>query len=147
VSIVNSSSDAPFVAARLTPELLVTDLDASVRFWVGLCGFRIVYGRPEEGFVYLDFDGAQVMLEQIGLGRNWITEALDIPLGRGINFQVSVEAIAPVLQRLADAKWDLFMAPEEKWYQTGESQTGLLQFLVQDPDGYLIRFAEALTSG
>jgi hypothetical protein len=33
------------------------------------------------------------------------------------------------------------MQPEQKWYRTGEVETGVHQFLVQDPDGYLIRFA------
>jgi hypothetical protein len=31
------------------------------------------------------------------------------------------------------------MEPEQKWYRTGEIETGVHQFLVQDPDGYLIR--------
>jgi hypothetical protein len=33
------------------------------------------------------------------------------------------------------------MKPEQKWYRTGEVETGARQFLVQDPDGYLIRFS------
>jgi hypothetical protein len=35
----------------------------------------------------------------------------------------------------------LFMALEEKWYRTGDVETGVHQFLVQDPDGYLVRFS------
>ncbi|HTQ34800.1 MAG TPA: hypothetical protein VMI30_11555 [Stellaceae bacterium] len=31
--------------------------------------------------------------------------------------------------------WLLFLAPEEKWYRTGAVETGVRQFLVQDPDG------------
>ena len=42
---------------------------------------------------------------------------------------------------LAPAGWPLFMQPEQKWYRTGEVETGVHQFLVQDPDGYLIRFS------
>jgi hypothetical protein len=38
----SSSSDAAAVAVTpsLVPELLVTNLEASLRFWVGLSGFR-----------------------------------------------------------------------------------------------------------
>jgi hypothetical protein len=41
-------------------------------------------------------------------------------------------------------EWPLFMEPEQKWYRTGEIETGVHQFLVQDPDGYLIRFSAGL---
>ena len=34
----------------------------------------------------------------------------------------------------------LFMQPETKWYDVGVAEAGVQQFLVQDPDGYLIRF-------
>ena len=36
------------------------------------------------------------------------------------------------------------MATEEKWYAAGSVETGVRQFLVQDPDGYLVRLAEEL---
>jgi hypothetical protein len=36
------------------------------------------------------------------------------------------------------------MAPEEKWYRTGARETGVRQFLVQDPDGYLLRLQQRL---
>lgn len=35
---------------------------------------------------------------------------------------------------------ELFMQPETKWYGVGTEQAGVDQFLVQDPDGYLVRF-------
>jgi catechol 2,3-dioxygenase-like lactoylglutathione lyase family enzyme len=54
------------------PELLVTDLATSLDFWVGLCSFRVLYDRPQEGFAYLHRGTAHLMLEQIGAGRNWV---------------------------------------------------------------------------
>jgi catechol 2,3-dioxygenase-like lactoylglutathione lyase family enzyme len=125
----------------LVPELLVTNVEASLRFWCDLCGFAITFDRLEEGFAYLDLGGAQVMLEEQGRSRNWLTGPLEAPLGRGVNFQVQVPALEPILAALARAGWPLFMAPEEKWYRTGTVETGVHQFLVQDPDGYLIRFS------
>ena len=130
----------------LVPELLITDLATSLGFWVTLCGFEILYDRPQEGFAYLQCGTAQIMLEQIGVGRNWVADTLERPLGRGVNFQVSVPAITPLVERLAASDWPLFMAPEEKWYQTGGTEAGVSQFLVQDPDGYLIRFTSRLTA-
>jgi catechol 2,3-dioxygenase-like lactoylglutathione lyase family enzyme len=133
-----------FAPARLVPELLVANINDSLRFWRDVCGFRVAFDRKDEGFAYLDLDGAQVMLEERGRGRNWITGPLEAPLGRGINFQIRVGSIQPILGALERAGWPLFMAPEQKWYRTGAVETGVSQFLVQDPDGYLIRFSALL---
>jgi len=129
----------------LVPELLVEVLAASVEFWVGLCGFEISYDRPEDGFAYLTSGTAHVMLEQAGIGRNWIPAPLDRPLGRGVNFQINVPSIEPLIHRLTAKGWPLFLAPEERWYRTGATEVGLTQFLVQDPDGYLLRFSARLS--
>ncbi len=123
----------------LVPELLVADIDASLAFWCNLCGFEVVYDRPGEGFAYIARGSAHVMLEQAGVGRNWVTGQLASPRGRGINFQISVPDLTPILKALSEAGWPLFMEPEERWYQVHSDQTGVAQFLVQDPDGYLIR--------
>jgi catechol 2,3-dioxygenase-like lactoylglutathione lyase family enzyme len=127
--------------ARMVPELLVTDIGKSLRFWRDVCGFAVLFDRPDEGFAYLDLDGAQIMLDEIGQTRNWETGLMEVPFGRGVNFQVNVPAIEPILTALAQADWPLYMKPEQKWYRTGEVETGVHQFLVQDPDGYLVRFS------
>ena len=127
-------------APTLVPELSVTELQISLSFWVGLCGFEVVYERPEEGFAYIRLGSAHLMLDQIGLGRDWLTDTLERPLGRGINFEISVPSIDSLTSRLAEADWPLFLEPETKWYRTADRETGVRQFLVQDPDGYLLRF-------
>ena len=127
----------------MVPELAVTDVAASLRFWVKLCGFAVVYERPDEGFAYLRLGSSELMLDQLGLGRDWITAPVEPPLGRGVNFTVSVASIEPVVERLDAAGWPLFMEPETKLYVTGDSTASVRQFLVQDPDGYLLRFSAA----
>ena len=139
-----STAVPDFTWARLVPELLVTDVNASLRFWRDLCGIGVAFDRLREGFVYLDLDGAQIMLEERDRSRNWIVGPMEAPFGRGINLQVGVRTIDPILASLAAADWPLFMKPEEKWYRTGDVETGVHQFLVQDPDGYLIRFSAGL---
>jgi catechol 2,3-dioxygenase-like lactoylglutathione lyase family enzyme len=141
------SGDLPpdFAWSKLVPELLVTDLATSLRFWRDLCGFIVAYERPEEGFAYLDRGGVQVMLEEaFRPGRRWITGPLEPPFGRGINLQIEVASLEPILDALAAASWPLYLVPEEKWYRAGTQETGVRQFLVQDPDGYLLRFQQAL---
>lgn len=128
----------------LVPELLVTDIDQSIEFWCGNCGFELSYSRPEERFAYIELGAAHVMLEQIGVGRNWVTSALEPPLGRGINLQISVPDTDAMVKTLERAGVQLFMQPEIRWYRLADDQVGVKQFLVTDPDGYLIRFQSSL---
>ncbi|CAL8898607.1 VOC family protein [Kocuria varians] len=130
----------------LVPELLVSDVLKSLEFWRGLCGFRINYQRAEEGFAYISLGSAHIMLEQHGVGRNWVTGPLEPPLGRGLNFQISVPRIEPIITALREADYPLFMEPESKWYRIdSHTEAGVQQFLVADPDGYLIRFQESIS--
>ncbi|WOF23972.1 VOC family protein [Microbacterium betulae] len=135
-----SSAEGP----ALVPELLVADVEKSVDFWCGLCGFAIDYRREEEGFASISSGSAHVMLEQQGVGRNWITASLERPLGRGINLQITVPDVAPILSSLREVGYPLFLEPETKLYRTDRGDVGVRQFLVADPDGYLIRFQAAL---
>ena len=128
----------------LVPELSVTDYEASRHFWCDLVGFSLRYERPEEGFGYLVLGNAHLMLDQINQGRTWATGALEPPLGRGINFEVQVENLDPALQRIMSAGWPIFVEPEEEWYRAGDIEIGVRQFLVQDPDGYLLRLQQEI---
>ena len=129
----------------LVPELLVSDTLKSIEFWCGLCGFQIDYQRPEEGFASISLGSARIMLDQRGIGRDWITAPLELPLGRGVNFQISVPSLDPILAALRGADHPLFLPPETKWYRVGDfDEVGVHQFLVTDPDGYLIRFQATL---
>jgi catechol 2,3-dioxygenase-like lactoylglutathione lyase family enzyme len=125
----------------------VTSTEASLEFWCGLCGFEIAYQREDEGFAYLTRGSAHVMLEQAGVGRNWVTAPLEHPRGRGINFQISVDDLDPILRRLRAADYPLFMETESKRYRVDDQQIEVRQFLVTDPDGYLLRFQAALSRG
>ena len=142
------AADLPpgFTWSMMVPELLVSDLDASLRFWRGLCGFAVAYDRPEDRFAYLDRAGRQIMLEEVmAPGRRWVTAPLERPFGRGINLQITVDDVVPILTSLDAAGWPLFLDPEEVWYRAGTGETGVRQFLVQDPDGYLVRFSQSLS--
>ncbi|WP_448756403.1 bleomycin resistance protein [Actinomyces sp.] len=128
----------------LVPELVVTDYEASRRFWCDLVGFSLRYERPEEGFGYLVLGNAHLMLDQIDHGRTWATGPLEFPLGRGINFEVQVDNLDGTLQRITEAGWPIFVEPEEKWYRAGDVEIGVRQFLIQDPDGYLVRLQQEI---
>lgn len=128
----------------LVPELLVEDLERSLAFWCGPCGFAVRYARPEEGFAYLVRGTAHVMLDRIGSTRDWITAPLERPLGRGANLQIRVDDADAVATALEAAGVPLFAPSETRWYRAGEEEAGVRQVLVTDPDGYLLRFQSSL---
>ncbi|WP_230597359.1 bleomycin resistance protein [Rhodococcoides fascians] len=133
------------IEPELVPELLVSDLDSSMKFWVDLCRFEVSYSRPEERFAYVTSGSAHVMLDEIGAGRNWVSGPLQHPLGRGINFQIAVADCTRIAASLDAAGVSLFMSLETKWYRVGvDEEAGVKQFVVADPDGYLLRFQSSL---
>jgi catechol 2,3-dioxygenase-like lactoylglutathione lyase family enzyme len=129
--------------AALVPELLVTDLDLSLTFYVDLCGFRIRISRPEDGFAYLALGHAQIMLEELS-DEAWQTAALSPPFGRGINMQIEVADITALHTRVTQAGWPLFQPLTTQWYRDGTIEHGQTEFLLQDPDGTLLRFMQHL---
>ena len=126
---------------RLTPELDVSDLRQSLAFYVGTLGFSVRFERPEEGFAYLDLDGIPLMLEAAtGPGRRFHTAPLEHPYGRGVNFQIEVVNVDDLYARIMGAGLTPLIALEERWYRQGDQESGNRQFVVADPDGYLLRF-------
>ncbi len=136
-----SAGDSPVSGfAALVPELDVTDLNVSLKFWCEMLGFEIAYARPAANFVYLQREAIQVMLCQIN--GEWMTGRLEPPFGRGINFQMTIKNLDTVVSSLEKHGWPLFRPVQEKTYQVGSKCLKSLECLVQDPDGYLIRFAQ-----
>ncbi len=127
----------------LVPELAVTDIATSLDFYCRLLGFEVRYRREKEGFAYLQLGTAELMLDQIGRGRDWVTAPLENPLGRGINLQIAVDSLDPILAALAEAGQSLFQPVETRRYETDSGALMQRQFCVLDPDGYLLRFWEA----
>ena len=149
--------EAPSVPVSLVPELDVTDLDRSMAFYVGLIGFEVVFERPHERFAYLALGRAELMLQDAkGPGRRFRTAPLAQPFGRGINLQVAVPDVDNVHAAVAAAGLKPVLALEERWYEVnvvapagrwngpGPMRTGNRQFVVEDPDGYLLRLFTSL---
>lgn len=128
---------------KLVPELTVSDLSASLRFYVDGLGFDVKFRRTDPEFAYLDFEGSQMMLEQFGPG-GWNTDELVRPFGRGVNFQIECADAAALRDRALRNGYCLYRDLEEEWYDIGGVLSGQREFLIQDPDGYLLRFAQHL---
>lgn len=127
----------------MVPELTVTDFAVSLRFYTVVLGFNVRIQRQDPDFAYLCYGQAQLMIEQCH-PQGWNTADLNWPLGRGINFQIEVDDIVPVLARVQQHAVPLYRALRDNHYDTGGTTACQREFLVQDPDGYLLRFSQYL---
>ena len=126
---------------RMVPELTVTDFTASLHFYTDVLGFQIMVKRSDPEFAYISLGEAQLMLEQFH-AEGWNTAELVKPLGRGVNFQIEVDDIACVLARVRKHSVPLYRDLRENTSQIGATTACQREFLVQDPDGYLLRFCQ-----
>ena len=127
----------------MVPELSVSNFERSLAFYVDVLGFSIRIKRENPDFVYLEQEHVHMMLEQIS-DEGWSTGELEAPLGRGVNFQIELSDLEPLVKRLQTHKVPLFRELKETWYDIGEKLSGERELLLQDPDGYLLRFTQHL---
>ena len=127
---------------KLIPELSVSNFETSLQFYRDVLQFKIEYKREESKFAMVSFQESQIMIEEIN--ETWTTGKLEYPFGRGINFQIEVDDIQSILDNLEQKHYPIFVKPKETWYRQDEHLLGNKELLVQDPDGYVLRFAEDL---
>lgn len=121
----------------LIPELSVSNINQSEEFYLNL-GFTIKYERPENKFCFLELEENQIMIEQIN--ENWSVGTLEYPYGRGINISMTIKDIDKMYNDLKAKKVKFFQDLEIHDYRVGSEISYDKEFLIQDPDGYLLRF-------
>jgi catechol 2,3-dioxygenase-like lactoylglutathione lyase family enzyme len=133
----------PVERASLVAEIMVSDYARSLGFWTGSLGFDIAYTRPAQKLASLVHpDGAQVMFyERDGY---WETGPMEPPFGRGTVIQVFVADATAAAARITAAGHAFYVPLREKWRDWGDRLGGQREFLVQDPDGYLIMVAQRI---
>ena len=71
---------------------------------------------------------------------------LKYPLGVGINFEIDVTNIDEIYNRLKKNNYKIFAEIEDHWYRKEDVLMGCREFLVQDPNGFLLRFSQDIES-
>ena len=125
------------------PELSVTNLENSLKFYK-TAGFKIEYDRPENKFAFISLGEIQFMLQEISTNDKWDIAPLTYPFGNGINFQLEVANLNEIYNSFKNANYKISFDIEENWYRQDNKLLGNKEFLIQDPDGYLLRFSEDL---
>lgn len=127
----------------LVPELSVSDINRSKNFYANILGFKIEYERVENKFAFLSYGGAQIMIEEIN--GNWNTGELEYPFGRGINFQIMTDDVYKIVSKLKQNNISLYRDIMTNRYECGSEVFIEKEILLQDPDGYLLRFSQTET--
>ena len=139
--ILRSSKYLEF--SKNIPELSVTNLKNSLNFYK-TAGFKVEYDRPENKFAFISLDEIQFMLQEIANNDKWDVSPLSYPFGNGINFQLEVENLDEIYNSFKNSNYKITFDIQENWYRQDDKMLGNKEFLIQDPDGYLLRFSEDL---
>lgn len=126
---------------NLVPELNVGNFERSLWFYCDLIGFCVLYDRPEQKFAMLDLNGARLMIEEIE--RPYTTlfatgnEAPEY--SRIMNLEIQVSDIEAVHARVLAAGLPLLVEMKDRIFRVGIGPVKVRQFVVADPDGFVIR--------
>ena len=84
------------------------------------------------------------MLQELSDNDKWSIGELKYPFGNGINFQLEVEDVEKIYNNFKNNNYTIAFDIEENWYRQDSKILGNREFLIQDPDGYLLRFMQDL---
>ncbi len=131
--------------ADVTPNLVVADVERSLAFYRDVLGFSLVTTVPEAApfaFAWMQRDAVSVFLNSVESVRSEHPEMVARPLGGTATLFITLEA-----ERTADGVDAMFasigsrarivMQPKDQFY-------GMREFGIEDPDGYVIFFAQRL---
>lgn len=127
----------PYVLNKLTPNLVVSDLQRSLEFYRDVLGFAVAMAVPDEPphvFAALRSGLVDIFLNARESAVSEYPAFRDRPLGGTLTLFIDVQGIHAVYDSLR-SRVKIVMPLEKKWY-------GVTEFAFGDPDGYIITFAE-----
>ena len=120
---------------KITPVLVVEEIESALKFWVDKIGFEKTVEVPEGdklGFVILQKDGGEVMLQSRASILKDAGPAADAVLAAGSNLYIEVEDFADVLRRVKGAE---IIVPERTTFY------GMREIWVREGGRHVVGFA------
>jgi catechol 2,3-dioxygenase-like lactoylglutathione lyase family enzyme len=127
----------PCVLNKLTPNLVVSDLQRSLAFYRDVLGFTVATTVPDEPpyvFAALQSGLVEIFLNARESAVSEYPAFTDRPLGGTLTLFIDVKDIHDIYDSLG-SRVRIVMPLEKKWY-------GITEFAFEDPDGYIITCAE-----
>ncbi len=64
---------------------------------------------------------------------------------QGVSYHIQGDGLSPIPANLNAMPWPPSRAPTKNWYRVGiDREHGTREFIVQDPDGYRLRFTQTI---
>ena len=127
----------------MIPEFTVINFKESLAFYTKILGFQVSYTRDSPSFAYLLLEKNELMIEEYH-NEDWNIELLNQPLGRGVNFQIEITDVDIVYANIIQLNIPIYSEIKDISYKTNLELIKQREFLVQDPDGYLLRFCQKI---
>jgi catechol 2,3-dioxygenase-like lactoylglutathione lyase family enzyme len=127
----------PHQLNKLTPNLVVSDVARSMAFYCDRLGFEVETTVPDAApyvFAIVRSGPVQIFLNAPEPATEEFPSLKGRPLGGTFTMYIEVTGIERTYEEMK-AQIPIAVPLETKWY-------GVAEFLVADPDGYLITFAE-----
>ena len=123
--------------AKLTPNLVVRDVEASIRFYRDVLGFAVTRTVPEAApfvFASVESGGVEVFFNAEQAAFDEYPALKAHPIGGTLTLFIEVKDIRALHDALK-SRVTIVMPLEKKWY-------GVTEFAFVDPDGYILTYAE-----
>ena len=136
-----------FEINTLVPELWCSDFGESLNFYVDVLGFEVVQRRGDDPHAYLSLQSSQIMIAHWAIDGSWepwYPTPMEWPYGRGINFQFMINGVQELYDRVVSRGTQPFLKIQDVEIWKTDCMDTRRQFIVLDPDGYLLRFSESL---
>ena len=127
----------PHELKKLTPNLIVSNVERSIAFYRDVLGFDVAVTVPDASpyvFAVVEWGMVEVFLNALEPAAEEYPAFKDRPIGGTLTLFIEVSGIHE-LHAALDGKVRIVMPLEHKWY-------GSTEFAFEDPDGYVITFAE-----
>ncbi len=127
----------PHQITKVTPNLIVSNVEQSVAFYRDVLGFTVAMTVPDAppfAFAGVTFGDAQVFFNSTESAYEEYPSFKNQPLGGSLTLFFEVTGIEQAYATLA-SRVRVVMPLEKKWY-------GMTEFAFLDPDGYIITYAQ-----
>lgn len=122
---------------KLTPNLIVSNVERSVAFYRDVLGFTVAFTVPDQSplvFAAVQSGPIEIFLNAPEPAMAEYPAFKDQPIGGTLTLFIDVVDVQAAHDSLKD-RVTIVMPFEKKWY-------GVTEFAFTDPDGYIITFAE-----
>src|SRR4029434_7542809 len=127
----------PHHLIKLTPNLVITNVERSIAFYRDLLGFTVQTTVPDASpyvFAIVQSGGVEIFLNAPDPALAEYPALKQRPIGGEVTLFIQVDDVRAAHEVLKD-RVTIVMPLETKWY-------GVTEFAFTDPDGYVITFAQ-----